>query len=206
MTASRSFFCCERPLKSKTVNKYGIFIVTLAAGALAISFAACGPKAPEAVPSAAPSVALQTGDEPTKDLPPDLYPKMPQYPGSKVTRVGKPRREMREITFSTEATMPELVDYYKENLKKNGFHITSSLVMAARHTWSCDFQKEGRPATLVVYPTVPGESPMTIDLVYVMPSKNDPAMYEPIETFDVIGPGPVAAASNSNSNPSTKRN
>jgi len=186
------------------VNPKDIFILTVAIATLGSLTLACSHRPASVAPVAVPTQVVETGDEPTNDLPTDLYRGMPQYPGSKVTRVGKPRREMREIVFSSDGTMPELVSFYKDNLKKQGFHITGSLVMSARQTWSCDFQREGRPATLLVYPTVPGKSKMTIDLVYVMPVKNDPALLEPVENFDVVGPGPVAAASNPN--PSTKRN
>src|SRR5216684_3159277 len=38
-------------------------------------------------------------DEPTKDLPPDLYKKMPIFPGATIEHVRKPTRTMREILF-----------------------------------------------------------------------------------------------------------
>ena len=34
---------------------------------------------------------------------------------------------MREIMFSSDGQMPEMVAYYKDGLKKGDFHVTSSV-------------------------------------------------------------------------------
>ncbi|MHB8383934.1 MAG: hypothetical protein ACYDC3_16520 [Candidatus Binataceae bacterium] len=160
--------------------------------------------APRASAPAVQPVALGP-DEPTKALPPDMFKATPIYPGSTVEHVRRPKGEMREIVFLSDATMPALVAYFKDQLKKNGFYITSSLIMPARRTWSCDFHKQGRPGSLMVYPSDADKSKMTIDLIYEMPSKVDESLLEPLETFDVEGPGEVAQQA-PNPKPSTKQN
>jgi hypothetical protein len=77
--------------------------------------------------------------------------------------------------------------------------------MPARNTWSCDFHKNGRPGSVMLYPSDSGKGKMTIDLIYEMPAKIDPSMIEEQETFDVIGPGPIAQKA-PNPNEKTKRN
>jgi hypothetical protein len=142
-------------------------------------------------------------DEASKELPPDLYKKMPVYPGAKVEHVRKPRGAMREIVFSTDAQLNPLVAYYKDELKKNDFHITSTLIMPARKTWSCDFHIEGRPGSITMFPSDNDKSRMTIDLIYELPANIDTSLLEPKEDFDAIGPGDVAQQT-TNPNPSNK--
>jgi hypothetical protein len=136
-----------------------------------------------------PAPTNKNAEEATKDLPADFIKTLPIYPGARVDAVRKPKGAMREIMFSTEASLDELVAYYKKELKERGFHITSSLIMAARRTWSCDFHKEGMQATVLLFPHDHEKSRMTIDLVYEIPRKVDPSLLEPVENYDVIGPG-----------------
>jgi hypothetical protein len=44
-------------------------------------------------------------------------------------------------------------------------------------------------ATLLLDPHDLDKSRMTIDLVYEIPRKVDPELMEPVENFDVVGPG-----------------
>lgn len=168
------------------------------------ALAGCHRPAATEAPVAAPVVAVSR-DEPYKTLPADMFTGMPIFPGSTVDHVRRPKGAMREVVLSVDATMPALVAYFKDGLKKNGFRITSSLIMPARRTWSCDFHKEGRPGSIMLYPSDDDKSKMTIDLIYEMPSKIDPSLLEPQETFDVEGPGDVAQKSSS-SNENTKQN
>ncbi|HUA32349.1 MAG TPA: hypothetical protein VMA09_01995 [Candidatus Binataceae bacterium] len=131
-------------------------------------------------------------EETSKAIPSDLFPDMPMYPGIKVEHVRKPKGAMREIVFSSDGQMQPMAAYYKEELKKHGYSITSSLIMPARKTWSCDFSKEGRPASVMIYPDDKNKSLMTVDLIYEIPSKTEEALREPKEDFDVVGPGEVA--------------
>ena len=64
-----------------------------------------------------------------------------------------------------------------------------SLIMRARKTWSCDFHKDGRPGSVMLYPSDGDKSATTIDLIYEVASNIDPNLLEPKEEFDVIGPG-----------------
>jgi len=156
-----------------------------------VSLAAChgGQKQAMTEPSAAPTSKVQ--DEPTRQIPSDLYAGMPIYPGAEVQHVRKPRGAMREIVFELKNSPPlnQMVSYYKEGLKKADFKITSSLIMPARKTWSCDFHKEGRPGSVMLYPSDNDKTSTTIDLIYEVPSSMDQALLEPKEEFDVIGPG-----------------
>ncbi len=166
-------------------------VVAVLGGLLVI--AACKPK-PKPIsyePPPEPSTHADV-DEPTKKIPADLYKGMPIYPGATVDHVHKPKGAMREILFSSNAQMPQMVGFYKEELKKNNFSITSSLIMPARRTWSCDFTKDGRPGSVMLFPSDNDRSRMTIDLIYEMPSKQEEVLREPKEDFDVEGPGPVA--------------
>jgi hypothetical protein len=144
-------------------------------------------------------------DEPTTALPPDLFKQMPIYPGAQVQHVRRPKGAMREILLDVDANFPQLVGYYKGALKQNDFRVTSSLIMPARKTWSCDFAKDGRPGSVMLYPSDSGKGKMTIDLIYEMPAKIDASMIEYQEKFDVIGPGPIAQQA-PNPNEKTKRN
>jgi len=213
------FFCpinaCEKPRRAinKTVNLPDLFISRLARAALvagSIAFlAACKtqpvePQAPVVVQS-----TMRAPDEPSKALPPDLYKTMPMYPGAVVEHVRKPKGAMREILFSAQGELTPMVAYYKDELKKNDFHITSSLIMPARKTWSCDFHNRGRPGSIMLFPSDTDKSRMTIDLIYELPAHIDESLKEPKEDFDVKGPGEIAQQapqlnSNPNPNPSEK--
>ena len=163
------------------------------------------PKAP-AAPVAEESTANRNPEEATKDIPSDLFKEMPIYPGAVVEHVHKPKGAMREIDFSTSGQLNQVVEFYKEKLKEQNFHITSSLIMPARKTWSCDFHKQGRPATIMLYPDDTDKSKLVIDLIYELPAKADAAaLQETEETFDVVGPGEVAQQA-VNSNEKAKRN
>jgi len=158
-----------------------------------LSLIACHGKPPQvasAPPSAPPN--KPAADEPTKDLPADLYKGMPMYPGAVVTHVKKPRGAMREVVFDLKNPPPlnTMVAFYKDGLKAGNFKITSSLIMPARKTWSCDFHKEGRPGSVMIYPSDEDKTASTIDLIYEVASNIDPNLLEPKEDFDVIGPGP----------------
>ena len=143
-----------------------------------------------AEPAAAPTAKV--ADEATKELPADLYKGMPIYPGAEVTHVKKPKGAMREVVFELKNSPPlnQMVSFYKDGLKKGDFKITSSLIMPARKTWSCDFHKDGRPGSVMLYPADDDKSNTTIDLIYEVASNIDPNLLEPKEDFDVIGPGP----------------
>ena len=127
-------------------------------------------------------------DEPTKDLPPDLFKEMPIFPGATIEHVRKPTRTMREILFSTEAELSPIVAYYKEQLKEKNFHVTSALIMPARKTWSCSFDLHGRPGNIMLYPSEQNKSRMTIALMYELPTIRNDSLLEPKEDFDVVGP------------------
>lgn len=193
---------------NKTVNLPDLFISRFAAPILAagllVGLGSC--KAPPAPITAPPSVqtSMTAPDEPSKALPPDLYKQMPMYPGAVVEHVRKPKGAMREIVFSAQGDFPQMVGYYKDSLKKNNFRITSSLIMSARKTWSCDFHYNGRPGSIMLYPNDADKSRMTIDLIYELPAVLDESMMEPKEDFDVIGPGEIAQQTPQAPNPSDK--
>ena len=216
----RSLFFCSinafenlRRAINKTVNLPDLFnsrlaLAALVAGSIAM-LAAC--KTQPVEPTAPPPVqsSMRAPDEPSKALPPDLYKVMPMYPGAVVEHVRKPKGAMREILFSAQGQMQQMVAYYKDELKKNDFHITSSLIMPARKTWSCDFHYNGRPGSIMLFPSDTDKSRMTIDLIYELPAHLDESLMEPREDFDVKGPGEIAQQApqlnlNSNPNPSEK--
>src|SRR5262249_21056455 len=118
-----------------------------------------------AQPVATPAVSNKSVDEPNKNIPPDIFKAMPMYPGATIDHVRKPRGAMREILFSTPDQLAQIVAFYKDELKKADFHVTSALIMPARKTWSCEFHKSGRPATLNLYPDDADKSRMTIELI-----------------------------------------
>ena len=136
--------------------------------------------------------SMTAPDEPIQALPADLYKTMPIYPGAKIEHVRKPKGAMREILFSGSGEFMQMVAFYKEQLKKTDFHVTSSLRMPARKTWSCDFHFNGRPGSVMLFPSDDDKSRMTIDLIYELPAKQDETMMEPKEDFDVVGPGEIA--------------
>jgi len=159
--------------------------------AATFSLTAChGAPKQVAEPKAAPTAKVL--DEATKEIPADLYKGMPIYPGAQVAHVRKPKGAMREVVFELKNSPPlnQMVSYYKDGLKKGDFKITSSLIMPARKTWSCDFHKDGRPGSVMLYPADNDKSSTEIDLIYEMASNVDPNLLEPKEDFDVIGPGP----------------
>jgi len=181
--------------RSCEIGRSGILVspqrwrITLAMCLVAI--AACK-TAPTAVPVApAETDSKKVIDEATRDLPPDLYKEMPIYPGAKVEHVRKPTRMMREILFSTDAELSPIVAYYKEQLKKNNFLITSAVIMPARKVWSCGFDKDGRPGSIMLFPSEQDKSRMTIALMYELPVNQNDLFFEPKEDFDVVGPGEI---------------
>ncbi len=191
------------------MNPPDLFISTLVRAALAAAaiamLAACKSQPVEPTAPVVVQSTMRAPDEPSKALPPDLYKTMPMYPGAVVEHVRKPKGAMREILFSAQGQLPEMVAYYKDALKKSDFHITSSLIMPARKTWSCDFHNRGRPGSIMLFPSDTDKSRMTIDLIYELPAHLDESMMEPREDFDVKGPGEIAnQAQNLNPNPSEK--
>jgi hypothetical protein len=195
------------PRSNKTVDRIDLFIRQLSRGAAiaacVLCLVACKPRqAP--VPVAPPEEPARVShDEDSKALPPDLDKNMPIYPGAVVEHVRKPKGAMREIMFSSDATLAQMVAFYKEELKKNDYHITSALIMPARKTWSCDFNTKGRPGSIMLFPSDANKARMIIDLIYELPAKMDPSLLEPTEDYDVVGPGEVAQQ-NKDSNPTEK--
>ena len=180
----------------------------LLATALIVGLAACQKPPPAVIAPPPEPVSSKVPDEPTKALPADLYKTMPMYPGAVVEHVRKPKGAMREILWSAPGQMQQMVGFYKDEFKKDDFHITSSLIMPARKTWSCDFHYNGRPGSIMLYPSDADKSRMTIDLIYELPAKVDESQMEPQENFDVIGPGEIAKQAPQAPNPSDneKRN
>jgi hypothetical protein len=158
----------------------------------ALSLTACHGKQADVVAEPVAQPTAKVADEATKELPADLYKGMPIYPGAQVVHVRKPKGAMREVVFELKSSPPlnQMVGYYKDGLKAGDFKITSSLIMPARKTWSCDFHKDGRPGSVMLYPADDDKSATTIDLIYEVASNVDPNLLEPKEDFDVIGPGP----------------
>ncbi len=162
-------------------------------GLAALFLAACH-RPPAVVTAPVETEAPKSKYEASNEIPHDIYPQMPIYPGSIVQHVLKPRGVMREVVFVVKNPPPvtQMVDFFKEGLKKGNFKITSALIMPARRTWSCDFHLEGRPGNLTMYPDDDDKTALDIDLIYEMPSKIDQSLLEPTEDWDVVGPGEVA--------------
>jgi hypothetical protein len=128
-------------------------------------------------------------DEPSNALPRE-YPKtLPVFPGAQIEKVRKPKGSMREILFIAQAPFDQMIAFYKEQLTKNGYDVTSALKIAVRKTWSCDFHKGGQQCSVMLFPNDADKSKMTIDLTYQMPSTVAVVPTLPQETFDVVGPG-----------------
>ncbi len=180
-------------------------VASILAGALALS--GCRTHKRAAAPEAASTTSVSK-DEASNKIPEDLYKDMPVYPGAQVSHVRKPRGAMREILFDVKGSpnFQQMTSYYKEELKKNQFRITSSLTMAVRKTWSCDFNKDGRPGSIKLYPDDKDKSVEVIDLIYEVPSHVDQALLEPKEDFDVIGPGRPGTVALTAPNKKVKRN
>ena len=156
-----------------------------------VSLAACHGGQQEATTQPAAPPVAKVQDEASKQIPSDLYPGMPIYPGAVVQHVRKPKGAMREIVFELKnsPSLDDMVNFYKDGLKKNDFRITSMLIMRGRKTWSCDFHKDGRPGSVMLYPADNDKTSTTIDLIYEVPGNIDQALMEPKEEFDVVGPG-----------------
>lgn len=143
-------------------------------------------------------------DEPGKALPPDFDQALPVFPGAVVDHVRKPKGAMREILLETDKPIGDLIDFYRTNLRKNGFEVTSTLKLTARKTWSCDFHKGGEQSSILLFPSDHDNSHVTIDLMYEIPSRSNERPAEPEELFDIVGPGEVAQRNNPDQ--SEKRN
>ena len=181
------------------------FAVTLGVALLFMTVSACKSAPRQEQAATPPQQNDKNPDEDSKQIPSDLFKDLPIYPGATVEHVHKPKGAMREIVLSTSGQLNQVVEFYKEGLKTNNFHVTSSLIMPARKTWSCDFHKNGRPATILLYPDEHDKSKMVIDLIYELPPKNEASMDEAEETFDVNGPGEVAQQA-PNTDTKAKRN
>jgi hypothetical protein len=131
-------------------------------------------------------------DEASTAIPADFDRSMPLFPGAAVQVVRKPKGSMREILMDTDGSVDRVIDFYQSGLEKNGFAITSTLKVAARKTWSCDFHKGDRQASVLLYPSDADKSRTTIDLMYEMPATSNERLSPPDEKFDVVGPGEVA--------------
>ncbi len=185
-----------------------LFLVLALTAALSLTGCHGEPKQ-VAEPAAIPTTKIV--DEASKEIPSDLYKGMPIYPGAQVEHVRKPKGAMREVIFELKnsPSLNQMVNFYKDGLKKGDFKITSSLIMPARKTWSCDFHKDGRPGSVMLYPADDDKTSTTIDLIYEMASNVDPNLLEPREEFDVIGPGApgeVTPAAQNDSEDKAKRN
>ena len=128
-------------------------------------------------------------DEATKALPSEFPKNLPVFPGAAIEHVRKPKGSMREIFLVSGAQLDQLVNFYKDQLAKAGYDVTSTLKMAARRTWSCDFHKGGQQCSVMLFPNDQDKTKLTIDLIYQMPATVAVVPTLPQETFDVIGPG-----------------
>jgi len=176
-----------------TVTKPAFFrsVSLVFLSAMAVGFVtACNRHPAAEVVTAAPQAA-KNPDEVSKELPSDIYKGMPIFPGAQIVHVRKPKGAMREILFEIKNSPPlnQMTDYYKDRLKKGDFRITSTLTMAVRKTWSCDFLRDGRPGSVMLYPSDDDKTSTTVDLIYEVPSNMDASLLEEKEQFDVIGPG-----------------
>jgi hypothetical protein len=202
------FFSFPAPVINQTMQPQRLFNVAAAAGAiLALTVAASACRRATRSPTSATAhqpARPASPYEPTNAIPHDLFPDMPIYSGARVQHVFRPKGSMRRITFEVKAPFDALVNFYKEQLKKGGFRVNSSLIMRARRAWTCDFNKDGRPGTVAMYPS-DDKTAMIVDLIYALPSKEDDEMREALEKFDVVGPGPFAQRA-PNPNEKTKRN
>ncbi len=185
MTVSKPAF-----FKPRVLLKPRVFLGLAISAALSLT--GCHGKQADVVAEPVAQPTSRVSDEATKQLPADLYKGMPIFPGAVVEHVRKPKGAMREVLFELKnsPSLDEMVNYYKDGLKKGDFKITSMLIMRGRKTWSCDFHKDGRPGSVMFYPDDNDKSATTIDLIYEMASNVDPSLLEPKEDFDVIGPGP----------------
>src|ERR1700722_9747015 len=176
-------------------------------GLTVIAMSACNGGAKQAItePAAAPTSKVQ--DEASKEVPADLYAGMPIYPGAEIQHVRKPKGAMREIVFQLKNSPPldQMVNFYKDGLKKGDFKITSMLIMRGRKTWSCDFHKDGRPGSVMLYHDDNGTTSTTIDLFYEVPSNTSQALLDPKEEFDIVGPAEPAAVTPSVQNVSQEQ-
>jgi len=136
--------------------------------------------------------ASTSPDEASTALPADFDRGMPLFPGATVEVVRKPKGSMREILMATGGSVDRVIDFYRSGLEKNGFAVTSTLKVDARKTWSCDFHKGDRQASVLLYPSDADKSRTTIDLMYEMPASSNERLTPPDEKFDVVGPGEVA--------------
>jgi len=147
----------------------------------------------EQTPAADANAPVSTSpDEASTAIPADFDHGMPLFPGATIEVVRKPKGSMREILMATDRSVDRVIDFYRSSLEKNGFAITSTLKVEARKTWSCDFHKGERQASVLLYPSDADKSHTTIDLVYEMPAPSNERLAPPEEKFDVVGPGEVA--------------
>ena len=147
----------------------------------------------ERTPAAEANPPVSTSpDEASTAIPADFDRSMPLFPGATVEVVRKPKGSMREILMATGGPVDRVIDFYQSGLEKNGFAITSTLRVEARKTWSCDFHKGDRQASVLLYPSDTDKSHTTIDLMYEMPATSNERLSTPDEKFDVVGPGEVA--------------
>jgi len=138
--------------------------------------------------------AAQNQNEASNSLPNEFPKTIPLFPGAQIQQVRKPKGSMREIFLISNAQLDPIISYYKDALVKNGYEITSTLRMAARRTWSCDFHKGGQQCSVMLFPNDQDKSKLTIDLIYQMPSTVASVPTLPQETYDIVGPGEPAAA------------
>jgi len=106
-----------------------------------------------------------------KELPKDLYPSMPVYPGAKVRARPQAKGAMREIMFSSDAQMQADGGLLQGPLKKKRlFTITSSLIMPARKQWSLRLPLQRAPRQHhALSEAIRIRRKMTIDLIYELP-------------------------------------
>jgi hypothetical protein len=179
------------PITAKSLTTVPLRFVALALTVCVFVASGCESRNAGAVASP-PKPAVTSPDEPTNALPVDFDKDLPIYPGATVEHVRRPKGAMREILFEADGPVEKLINFFRAGLDRHGFDITSMLQMKARRTWSCDFHKHGRQASILLYPNETDPSRITIDLIYEMPSRTTEAFVEPEEKFDVIGPGELA--------------
>jgi hypothetical protein len=169
------------------------YMVTLSA-VLLFALASCQRHEEQTeIPAAEANPPASTSpDEASTALPADFDRGMPLFPGATVEVVRKPKGSMREILMATGGSVDRVIDFYRSALEKNGFAVTSTLKVEARKTWSCDFHKGDRQASVLLYPSDADKSHTTIDLMYEMPASSNERLTPPDEKFDVVGPGEVA--------------
>lgn len=117
-----------------------------------------------AVTAAAPTAATRPSPTPPDHLPTDFPSEVPVIPGSTLAQVQDMANSARNVIFTSEKPVPELVQTYQEKMTKQGWRITQQFTRD-KHAFAT-YEKGGMLVNVTIVNDVDAPGQQVIAVMY----------------------------------------